>query len=98
MYNKYTKQAKLKAILEMSTFRIPKMEIFQSNGSFCNFYPNLPKNFFVLKINKSKIHVKRAPFKYPKWKFPSQINHSAVFKQLFSNFLYYTQNEQASTF
>ena len=32
MYNKYPKQAKLKAILEMSSFQIPKIEIFQLNG------------------------------------------------------------------
>ena len=33
-----------------------KMEIFKSNGSFCNFYPNLPKTFFTHKMSKNKVH------------------------------------------
>ena len=36
---------------------MPKMEIFKPNGSFCNFYPNLLKTFFILKISKSKAHI-----------------------------------------
>ena len=32
------------------------MEIFKSNGSFCNFYPNLPKTFFTHKMSKNKVH------------------------------------------
>ena len=38
----------------MSTFQIPNFEIFISNESFCNFYSNLPKTFFILKTNKKK--------------------------------------------
>ena len=41
----------------MSTFEVPKMEIIQSNGSFFNFYPNLPKTFFILKISKNKAQI-----------------------------------------
>ena len=33
-----------------------KMEIFKSNGSFCNFYLNLPKTSFIHKMTKSKAH------------------------------------------
>ena len=52
-----TKQSKLKAILETSTFQIPKFEIFISNGSFCNFYSNLPKTLFILKMSKKKAQI-----------------------------------------
>ena len=52
--SKYTKQSKLKAILETSTFRISKFDIFISNGSFGNFYSNLPKTLFILKMSKKK--------------------------------------------
>ena len=31
-----------------------KMEIFDSNGSIYNFYPNLPKISFVHKMSKNK--------------------------------------------
>ena len=37
---------------DMST----KMEIFKSNRSFCNFYPNLPKTSFKHKMSKNKLH------------------------------------------
>ena len=33
-----------------------KMEIFKSNGPFCNFYPYLPKTFFIHKMSKNKAH------------------------------------------
>ena len=33
-----------------------KMEIFKSNGSFCNFYLNLPKTSFIHKMTKNKAH------------------------------------------
>ena len=33
-----------------------KMENFKSNGSFCNFYPNLPKTSFIHKMKKNKAH------------------------------------------
>ena len=39
-------------ICETST----KIEIFKSNRSFCNFYPNLPKTFFIHKMSKNKAH------------------------------------------
>ena len=38
------------------TINSSKMEIFKYNGSFCNFYPNLPKTFFINKMIKSKAH------------------------------------------
>ena len=31
------------------------MEIFNSNGSIYNFYPNLPKIFFIQKMSKNKV-------------------------------------------
>ena len=65
---KYKKQAKLKAILETSTFRTPKIKIFKSNGLFCNFYPNLLKTSFILKMSK------RANFQYPKQQLLSQMD------------------------
>ena len=34
----------------MRALQIPKFEILISNGSFCNFYSDLPKTFFILKI------------------------------------------------
>ena len=39
-------------ICETST----KMAIFNSNGSFCNFYPNLPKISFMQKMSKNKAY------------------------------------------
>ena len=78
--SKYTKQSKLKAILETSTFQIPKFEIFISNGSFCNFYSNLPKAFFILKMsNKKSSNLKWAPFEYSEWKLSSQTDHFVFF-------------------
>ena len=41
----------------MSTFQMPKMEVSKSNGSFCNFYTNLPKTFFLLEMSKTKAHI-----------------------------------------
>ena len=55
--SKYTRQSKLKAILETSIlpkFQIHKFEILISNGSFCSFCSNLPKTFFILKMSKEK--------------------------------------------
>ena len=37
-------------ICETST----KTAIFNSNGSFCNFYPNVPKISFIHKMSKNK--------------------------------------------
>ena len=62
---------------------IPKFEIFLSNGSFCNFYSNLPKSFFILKMSKKKSpNSKWAPFKYSTWKFSNNIDHTVFFTQL----------------
>ena len=47
-----------------------KIAIFNSNGSFYNFYPNLPK---ISVIHKMSLYLRWAPFKYPKWKFASEI-------------------------
>ena len=47
-----------------------KIAIFNSNGSFYNFYPNLPKISVILKMS---LYLRWAPFKYPKWKFASEI-------------------------
>ena len=89
-FPKYTKQSKLKARLEMSTFQIPKFEIFISTGSFCNFYSNLPKTFFILKTSKKNSrNSKWAPFKDSKWKFSSQID-SCVFVEIMTwNLLFF---------
>ena len=38
----------------MSTFQIPKFEIFISNGSFCNFFSNLSKTFFHIQNELEK--------------------------------------------
>ena len=46
-----------------------KIAIFNSNGSFYNFYPNLPK---ISIIHKMSLYLKWAPFKSPKWKFASE--------------------------
>ena len=78
-------KAKLKAILEKSTFQTSKMVIFKSNGSFCSFYlksngsfcsfyPILPKTFFILNMSK------QANFNSPKWKLSSQMDSGASVK------------------
>ena len=67
-------QAKLKAILEKSTFQTSKMVIFKSNGSFCSFYPILPKTFFILNMSK------QVNFNSPKWKLSSQMDSGASAK------------------
>ena len=46
------------------------------NGSFCIFFPKLVQNFPTPNEQEQSPHLKRAPFKYPKWKFPSQMDHS----------------------
>ena len=71
-------------------------ETFKSNVSLCNFYPNLATAIFMDKMRKSP-HLKRAPFKYRKRKFSSQIDHFVIVTQLCSK-LSYTQNEQGDTF
>ena len=84
--SKNTKQTKLKAILEKSTFQIPIFEIFISNGSFCDFYSNLPKTFFILKTSRKKSrNLRRAPFKYSKWKFSNQIDSGLFVKIITRN-------------
>ena len=50
LYSKWTKWNTI--ICETST----KMEIFKSNGSFCDFYPNSLKIFFVHKMIKNKAY------------------------------------------
>ena len=30
------------------------MEVFKSNVSFCNIYPNFPKTFFIHEMSKNK--------------------------------------------
>ena len=42
----------------MSTFKIPKFEIFVSTGSFFDFYSNLPKTFFIFKMSKKKAQIR----------------------------------------
>ena len=56
------------------------MTILNSNGSFYNFYPNLPKISFIQKMSKNKA-LKRA-LKYPKWKFSSEIGHFVILPKL----------------
>ena len=60
--SKYTKQSKLKAILETSTFQIPKFEIFISMDHCVIFYSNFPKTFFILKMSKKKPKFKMSTF------------------------------------
>ena len=55
----------MKAILEMRTFKIPEMEIWQVKLTIMKFYPNLLRTFFnfktsrikISKMNKIKIHI-----------------------------------------
>ena len=55
------------------------MEIFKSNRLFCNFYPTLPKTFFILKVSK------RAPFKYPRWRLSGQMESGAFVKVILTD-------------
>ena len=41
----------------MSNSQMPKMEVSKSNGSFCNFYTNLPQTFFLLEMRKTNAHI-----------------------------------------
>ena len=50
------------------------MEIFNSNGPICSFYPNLSQNFLYTQI------VQGVPFKYLKWKNSSQMDKGAFVK------------------
>ena len=54
-----------------------KIAVFNSNGSFYNFYPNLPK---ISIIHKMSLYLKRA--KYPKWKSASEILQFSNFNQI----------------
>ena len=42
----------------MSTFKMPKFEIFVSTGSFFDLYSNLPKTFFIFKMSKKKAQIR----------------------------------------
>ena len=71
------------------------MEIFKSN---CNcqlqFLLKFAQNFlYTQNEQKQSPYLKRAPFKYPKWKFTSEINHFVVLANLTQNFLQF-QNKQ----
>ena len=46
------------------------------------FYQNMPKTFFISKINKMEQHNIT-----PKWNFSSLIDLSAIFTQIAQNFL-----------
>ena len=124
----------MKSRTRKDPFQIPKMEIFKSNEPFCNFYPDLPKTFFIFKMSKNKAQIwnkhhlntrngnfqvkwiilyflsefaenffytqheqeqspnmKRAPLKYPKWSFSSQMHHSAIFTQIYLKLSLYTR-------
>ena len=69
-------------ICETST----KMEIFNSNGSIYNFYPNLPK-LYTQNKQKQGLHWKRVPSKCPKWKFATEIGHFVSLTKLTQNLL-----------
>ena len=59
------------------------MEIFESNGSFCNFYPKFAQNFlYTQNEQEQSANMKRAIFKYLKCKFSSQTDHSVIYTQL----------------
>ena len=58
------------------------------NGSFCIFFPKLVQNFPTQNEQEQSPHLKRAPFKYPKWKFPSQMDDSVFLPNFAQNFLY----------
>ena len=78
--------------MKTSTFQIPKFEIYISNGSFCIFYSNLSKTFFILKMSKKICpDSKWAPFKYSTWKFSSQIDHIVFFTQLCAKLSLYSE-------
>ena len=57
------------------------METFKSNRSFCNFYPTLPKTFFILKMSKL------ASFKYSKWKTSNQLDSGTFVKIITRKFV-----------
>ena len=63
-------------------------KIFNSNGSFFNFYPNFLKTSVIHKMRK-----KIKPFKYPKEKLARETDHFVILPKLTQNFLQF-QNEQ----
>ena len=63
-----------------------KMAIFNSNGLIYNIYPNLPKISFIHKMSKKKPILETSTFKYPKWKFASEIGHFVSLSKLTQNF------------
>ena len=68
------------------------MAIFNSNGSFYNFYPNLPKISIIHKMSNEPLFEANT-FKYPKCKFASEIGHFVILPKLTQNFLQF-QNKQ----
>ena len=60
--------------------------------------PKSPQNVFYTQSElKQSPHLKRTPFKEPKWKFSSLIDQSVIVTNFAQN-LRCTQNEQATTF
>ena len=66
----------------------------KKNPIYNKFYQNIPRNFFMFKMNKMEDHylwieyrnqnfespyLKQTPFKYSKEKFASEINHFVVY-------------------
>ena len=48
----------MKSRTRKDPFQIPKMEIFKSNEQFYNFYPHLPKTFFIQNEQEQSINLK----------------------------------------
>ena len=58
---------------------------FKSNGSFCNFHPNLPETSLLDIMIKKRLYLKQVPFKYRKWKIASEIGHFVILPKLTQN-------------
>ena len=59
--------------------------------SIYNFYPHFAIFLYTQNEKKQSPHLKRAPIKYPKWKFLSQTDHSVIFNQLYSKLSLYSK-------
>ena len=69
------------------------MEFAKSNGSFCNFYPNLLKTFIILKMTNGKAHMWNEHSKYQKRRFSGQMDHSVIFFQIGPKVSLYSKTE-----
>ena len=65
------------------------MDIFRTNGSFCKFYPNLPKTSFIHKMNENKAHTCNEHLLINR----NETDHFVILPKATQNFLQF-QNEQ----